>query len=68
MVQSKDPEQRPRGVTQRHASAGFIGHRLPGIWLRTGIAGLQSAAVWAETSSLFSLDEELGAYWDAGFV
>ena len=39
-----------------------------GIWLRTGIAGLQSAGVWAETSSLFWLDEEPPAYWDAGFV
>ena len=55
-------------MTQRNASAGFIGHRLPGIWLRTGIAGLQYAAVWAETSSLFWLDEELPPDWDAGFV
>ena len=46
----------------------IIGHRLPGIWLRTGIAGLQSAGVSAETSSLFLLAEELPPDFDAGFV
>ena len=45
-----------------------VGHRLPGIWLRTGIAGLQYGSVSAETSSLFCLAEELPPDWDAGFV
>ena len=46
----------------------LVGHRLPGIWLRTGIAGLQYAGVWAETSSLFWLAEEPPPERDAGFV